>query len=242
MPQQPPQPHQPHQPHARRFPISEFTLASALGVGRAATLDALQNASSGLAPQRFETAQLDTWLGVVAGLDDGSLDADFAADLAPFDCRNNRLAALGLRADGFGDRVRAAAARWGAARIGVFLGTSTSGILSTEVAYRHRDATHGALPASLHYGQTHNTYSVARYARTALGLLGPACVLATPVLARTGLMPTHPVMTRSAGISLGGPRIVVAPARSKAANVRVSTSPHDTLGPIPPLDPEAIER
>jgi len=179
MPQQPPQPHQPHQPHARRFPISEFTLASALGVGRAATLDALQNASSGLAPQRFETAQLDTWLGVVAGLDDGSLDADFAADLAPFDCRNNRLAALGLRADGFGDRVRAAAARWGAARIGVFLGTSTSGILSTEVAYRHRDATHGALPASLHYGQTHNTYSVARYARTALGLLGPACVVST---------------------------------------------------------------
>jgi len=75
-----------------------------------------------------------------------------------------------------------------------------------------------------------------------IGLLGPACVLATPVLARTGLMPTHPVMTRSAGISLGGPRIVVAPARSKAANVRVSTSPHDTLGPIPPLDPEAIER
>ena len=162
-----------------RVPISDFTLATALGVGRAATLAALQDARTGLAPQGFETAQLDTWLGVVAGLDDSTLDADFAGELAPFDCRNNRLAALGLRADGFGERVRAAAARWGAARVGVFLGTSTSGILSTEVAYRHRDAASGALPASLHYGQTHNTYSVARYVRTVLGLLGPACVVST---------------------------------------------------------------
>ena len=162
-----------------RFPVSDFTLATGLGVGRAATLEALQNARSGLAPQGFETAQLDTWLGVVAGLDDASLDTDFAGESAAFDCRNNRLAALGLRADGFGERVRVAAARWGAARIGVFLGTSTSGILSTEVAYRHRDAASGALPANLHYGQTHNTYSVARYVRGALALQGPACVVST---------------------------------------------------------------
>jgi 3-oxoacyl-[acyl-carrier-protein] synthase-1 len=55
---------------------------------------------------------------------------------------------------------QAAARRWGAARVGVFLGTSTSGILQTEVAYRHRDPATGALPAWLHYAQTHNTYSV----------------------------------------------------------------------------------
>jgi 3-oxoacyl-[acyl-carrier-protein] synthase-1 len=65
----------------------------------------------------------------------------------------------------------------------VFLGTSTSGILQTEIAYRHRELVDGratgALPAWLHYGTTHNTYSVARYVREALALQGPAYVVST---------------------------------------------------------------
>lgn len=155
--------------------VTDFTLVTALGAGRTPTLAALQAGRTGLARQRFETADIDTWLGVVAGADDVALPAGLQA----FDCRNNRIAELGLRADGFGERVRQAAARWGAARVGVFLGTSTSGILQTEIAYRHRDATSGALPASLHYGETHNIYSVARYVRAALGLAGPASVVST---------------------------------------------------------------
>ena len=55
---------------------------------------------------------------------------------AEFDCRNNRLAELALRQDGFWTRCAAAAARWGPRRIGVFIGTSTAGILQTELAYR----------------------------------------------------------------------------------------------------------
>jgi 3-oxoacyl-[acyl-carrier-protein] synthase I len=155
--------------------ISDFTAVSALGHGRAAMLAALQMSRTGLAPQQFETAALDTWLGVVAAADEVVLPAP----LADFDCRNNRLAELGLRADGFGDSVRAAAARYGASRVGVFLGTSTAGILQTEIAYRHRDAVSGALPSTLHYGATHNTYSVARYVRAALDLQGPAYVVST---------------------------------------------------------------
>ena len=155
--------------------VADFTLVSALGHGRATTLDALQAGRTGLARQDFETARLGAWLGVVAGVDDVRL----AAELAAHDCRNNRLAELGLRADGFGQRVRQAAQRWGAARVGVFLGTSTSGILQTEVAYRQREAVSGALPASLHYATTHNTYSVAGYVRAALGLQGPAHVVST---------------------------------------------------------------
>jgi 3-oxoacyl-[acyl-carrier-protein] synthase I len=155
--------------------VSDFSVVSALGHGRAATLSALQNSRSGLAQQDFETAALGTWLGVVAGADEVSLPPH----LSEFDCRNNRLAELGLRADGFGDRVREAAARYGAPRVAVFLGTSTSGILQTEIAYRHRDASSGALPSSLHYGATHNSYSVARYVRAALDLQGPAYVVST---------------------------------------------------------------
>ena len=155
--------------------ITDYTLVTALGHGLAPTLAALQAGRSGLALQNFETATLNTWLGVVQGVDAVQL----APHLASHNCRNNRLAELGLRADGFGQQVQKAAQRWGAHRVGVFLGTSTSGILQTEVAYRHRDARTGALPASLHYAHTHNSYSVAGYVRAALGLLGPAYVVST---------------------------------------------------------------
>ena len=159
--------------------VTDYTLVSALGAGRAATAAALQSGRSGLQRQRFETADIDTWLGVVAGSDDVRLPAG----LEFFDCRNHRIAQMTLLADGFAARVRRAAARWGAARVGVFLGTSTSGILSTEIAYRQRAVVQGhasgALPASLHYGHSHNTYSVARYVRAALGLKGPASVVST---------------------------------------------------------------
>lgn len=155
--------------------ITDVTLVSALGDGRAATLAALREGRSGLRQVDFETAQLGAWLGLVDGLDEGP----WPADLADFDCRNNRLAERGLQADGFAESVQRAVQRFGAARVGVFLGTSTSGILSTEVAYRHRDPASGALPASLHYATTHNTYSVARYVRQRLGLGGPAAVVST---------------------------------------------------------------
>ena len=48
-----------------------------------------------------------------------------------------------------GARRRAAVARHGKARVGVFLGTSTAGILETELAYRRRD------PAALVKGYVH---------------------------------------------------------------------------------------
>ena len=155
--------------------VVDYTVVSALGHGRAATLAALQAGRTGLARQDFETATLGSWLGVVAGADEVVLKSEFAEH----DCRNNRLAELALRADDFGGRVQRAARRWGTARVGVFLGTSTSGILQTEVAYRHRDAGTGALPRSLHYATTHNSYSVAGYVRATLGLQGPAYVVST---------------------------------------------------------------
>jgi 3-oxoacyl-[acyl-carrier-protein] synthase I len=157
------------------LPVSEFTLVSALGHGREATFDALRAGRTGLAPRKFETATIDSWLGLVEGVD----ELAWPKAHADFDCRNNRLAELASRADGFAERVREAASRHGAPRVGVFLGTSTSGILQTEVAYRHRDAASGALPADLRYAHTHNTYSAARYVRERLGLGGPACVVST---------------------------------------------------------------
>ena len=155
--------------------VSAYTLTTALGAGCAATLAALQAQRTGLAPLRFLDLPLTTWTGEVDGVDAIVLPAP----LAEFDCRNNRLAQMGLLADGFAASVARARARFGAERVGVFLGTSTSGILQTELAYRRRDPASGALPADFHYAQTHNTYSVADFVRRALDLQGPAFVVST---------------------------------------------------------------
>lgn len=150
-------------------------MTSALGAGLAPTLAALRAQRSGVRAMHWETVDLDTCLGAVDGLDDYALRADLAA----FDCRNNRLAQLGLEQDGFAAAVRAAIARHGAGRVGVFLGTSTSGILSSELAYRQRDPQTGAFLTPLDYRHTHNCYSVADFVRSYFGLGGPALVVST---------------------------------------------------------------
>ena len=157
------------------WPVTACTVVTALGRGVGATQAALAACRSGLARRTFETAEVDTWLGVIDELDEVQLPAERAA----FDCRNNRLAELALMTDGFAQAARDAAARHGAHRVGVFIGTSTSGILATEQAYRERDPASGALPRWLDYAHMHNTYSVARHVRSALGLSGPAQVVST---------------------------------------------------------------
>jgi 3-oxoacyl-[acyl-carrier-protein] synthase-1 len=156
--------------------LTHFTATSCLGHGLEATLAALRTQKSGLAPCAFETVtDLASYIGEVAGVD----EAPLPASLAEYECRNNRLALLGLRQDGFNAAVGAAAARYGRRRVGVLLGTSTSGILQTEQAYRRRDPVTGALPDDFHYRTTHNTYSVADFVRTAFNLEGPAVVVST---------------------------------------------------------------
>jgi len=155
--------------------LSAYSTVSALGQGRAATLAALLHGRSGLRACDYAGADLETWTGRVDGVEDVRLPAALAA----FDCRNNRLAALGLESDGFAAAVAAARVRHGAARIGVFLGTSTSGIEATEQAYRRRSGDSGPLPAGFDYRHTHNTFSLADFTRRYLGLAGPALVIST---------------------------------------------------------------
>ena len=157
-----------------RLPISAHTATTALGAGVAPLLAALRDERSGLAPVRFMGTLLPTWTGEVEGVDAVALPE---ASLA-FDCRNNRLAWLGLRQDGFITSVEQAKARWGSHRVAVLLGTSTSGLLQTELAYRERDAS-GALPAGFDYERTQNTQSLGAFVAQALGLHGPAWVVST---------------------------------------------------------------
>jgi len=153
--------------------LESFTATSCIGQGVEPTLESLRARRSGLARCKFETVDIDTHIGEVPGVDAVRLPKE----LSRFDCRNNRLAELALRQDGFAEAVGRAASRCGARRIGVFMGTSTAGILQTELAYRNRDLITGALPASFEYSTTHNSFSIADYLRRRLRLEGPAMVV-----------------------------------------------------------------
>lgn len=155
--------------------LRHFTATSCIGRGLAATVESLRTQRSGLEPCAFETVTLETHVGEVAGVDDIRLPST----LERFDCRNNRLAQLGMAQDGFIEVVAACVGRWGPRRVGLFLGTSTSGMLETEIAYRQRDAETGALPASLDYAGTHNSYSLAAFVREVLGTGGPSAVVSS---------------------------------------------------------------
>lgn len=155
--------------------LSHYTATSCIGNGLAATRAALAECRSGLAPCDFETVDLDTWIGRVPAVEEVVL----SPALIDYDCRNNRLALLGLLQDDFIDAALDAVARHGATRVAVLLGTSTSGILETELAYRARDAASGALPAAFHYRGSHNIFSVAEFVRHVIGARGPAWVIST---------------------------------------------------------------
>lgn len=138
-------------------------------------MDALRSRRSGLIPCAFEDVDLETYIGKVDVLDSISVKHD----LATYDCRNNRLAQVCLEQDGFFDSIIAAKKKYGAGRIGVFLGTSTSGILQTELAYRRLDPQSGALPPDFHYAETQNSYSLAGFVSRYLGLSGPSFVVSS---------------------------------------------------------------
>jgi 3-oxoacyl-[acyl-carrier-protein] synthase-1 len=156
--------------------LTAYTLVTANGRGVGPVLQALRERRSGLKPCDFEDVPLKTYIGRVEGLEDFSL----GNELERFDCRNNRLAWLGLQQDGFMVAVAEAKQRYGAHRVAVVMGTSTSGILETEHAYQARDLA-GSLPAwyTSRYRYTHNMFSLGHFVRACLGLRGPATVIST---------------------------------------------------------------
>jgi 3-oxoacyl-[acyl-carrier-protein] synthase-1 len=92
-----------------------------------------------------------------------------------YDCRNNRLmlaAIVQIR-----DAIDVAIRRHGPSRVGVVLGTSTSGMAEQESARVHRART-GEWPAGSHYRQW-EIGSLSDCAALALGVTGPAYTIAT---------------------------------------------------------------
>lgn len=161
-------------PRISPLQISAFTATSAVGVGKEPLAEALAQSRSGLRANDFGDAPLPTWIGRVDGLEDIRLPEA----LASWDCRNNRLAWLGLHADGFLEAVAAARAKYGASRIALILGTSTSSIGETELAYTQLDAD-GLFPQNQRRAAVHTPHSLAMFVQQVLGLTGPSETIST---------------------------------------------------------------
>lgn len=157
--------------------ISAFSVVTALGTGRAALQDGLAQSRSGLRLNDFgEPAdqRLSTWIGRVEGVE----AAQLPSALADADCRNNRLAWMGLQADGFMQAAQAARERYGAHRVAVIVGTSTSSIGETEFAYANLDAD-GQFAPHLRASELHTAHSLGLFVQRALALTGPCETIST---------------------------------------------------------------
>lgn len=157
--------------------ITHYTATCALGSGRQTLAAALRQGLSGLQPCTVKGVSFPTSCGAV---NDDTLSALPRHWQKQFDCRNNRLAWHGLQADGFAEQIRVARQRYGAARVGVVLGTSTAGMRQTEYAYRERARQQQqTLPPWFRYAGSHAPFSLADFVRQAFALNGPAQVIST---------------------------------------------------------------
>jgi 3-oxoacyl-[acyl-carrier-protein] synthase I len=154
--------------------VTAFTATCAAGAGRRALTEALRLRRSGLTPNDFSTTALPTWIGRVGGLEQAALPAHFAE----WECRNNRLAWLGITQDGFHEEVLAARERYGAERIAVLVGTSTSSIGATEEAYVRLEPD-GRYPPDLRHPIVHSPNSLCDFVQRVLGLTGLSATIAT---------------------------------------------------------------
>ncbi len=106
-----------------------------------------------------------------AGSVKAPLDVAPPASLAHYDCRNNRLLLAALAQ--IRPAIEAARERFGAGRIGVVLGTSTSGISAAEISF-----TQPAAASTFDYRQM-EIGTTAPFAAAALDLRGPAYTIST---------------------------------------------------------------
>jgi 3-oxoacyl-[acyl-carrier-protein] synthase I len=161
--------------------VRAYTATTALGRGRDAQRDALRDDRSGLRRNDFgpphDGAPLPCWIGRVDGLEDVALPADLAA----WDCRNNRLAWLALQHDGVLDALNDAIARFGPDRVAIIVGTSTSSIGETEDAYAQLEGDGNAAAFSTRMARpnVHTVHSLGGFLQRVTGVTGPCVTVAT---------------------------------------------------------------
>lgn len=153
--------------------VTAYTLTSALGVGNAATLDAIRSKTGGL--REHSMGELGrTWFGFV------NPDAlhPIEGDLAAYDNECSRMAQTALQQDGFIEAVEQAKKTYGKHRVACFLGTITSGICFVEDDYQKNKVALDHTPGS-NYTHGGSLDATVQYVRKSLDISGPYATIGT---------------------------------------------------------------
>lgn len=145
--------------------VEAYTLTSALGAGLQEMREALRADRGGLSAQPWPDCSVECQLGRV------QLPEDIRVDEARTS-RNNRTIAWALQQDEFSAAVLGACERFGASRVGLVMGTSTSSIDRTEAAYAALNET-DRFPEVMRQPLTHNPHAPGDFVADQLGLAGP---------------------------------------------------------------------
>ncbi len=146
--------------------LNAMGITSCLGVGQSKTLEALMSGD------QSKMLRTDAWTPgteEVIGQVGDSLPALPLSELA-FQSRNNQILLSAL--EQIRPEIEKTISKVGASRVGVILGSSTSGIEQSEIAMRYRQ-THGEFPSHYHFGQQ-EIGSPSLFTATMFGTLGPA--------------------------------------------------------------------
>ncbi len=151
--------------------INDCAVVSALGVTRQANLASLLAGSqAGMQPYDNLISGKTTFVGRV------DVDASVVPSaLAHWDCRNNQLVTMAY--DQIAPTVARLRQRVGAERIAVVLGTSTSGIASSEHAHYYKEQ-HGRFPNDFCY-RVQEAGTLAHYVSELAGTKGVTLVVST---------------------------------------------------------------
>ncbi|MBK8168788.1 MAG: beta-ketoacyl-ACP synthase [Sandaracinaceae bacterium] len=141
-----------------------------MGTSTRDVLSALSEGRAGLS-----ACPLDVPFAAVCGVVDGILPSMPHA-LARSHSRTAQLALLGF--EQISHEVARAVERYGASRIGMFIGTSTGGISQTEAFYtRYRDT--GEIDSVYDYARQHEFFAFTDVLRAVSGIRGPRSVVST---------------------------------------------------------------
>jgi 3-oxoacyl-[acyl-carrier-protein] synthase-1 len=154
--------------------IAGYSTVHAAGIDNDESWQSMIEGRSGLKANPLAWCDLPCWVGEVAGVDAVNLPVDLAA----WDCRTHRLAWMALQRNRFRAAVERAVSRYGAPRVGIVLGSSTSGIRSTELAYGRR-GDEGRWPDAFDYRRVHSLDAMCRFSADVLGLQGPMVSIST---------------------------------------------------------------
>ena len=150
--------------------VIDYASTSSVGQSLPELRESLLNFKSGLVKNCVPGSEIDTWIGRVSQIDE-------VEDLGIWQSRNNALAALGLEQGDILQTISKLVKKWGSARIGVIIGSSTSSIDRTEQAYA--DLESGVLKSQYRQPLVHNPNAPAMFVAHYTGISGPALTINT---------------------------------------------------------------